>query len=107
MPDRIKKHPKREERIGHQWFKPSFEQTALKYFRKRSVASITVSAHTPSYLQPSTVGELTLHLLRNSGLEVNVPPADKPKLLIQLENRAAGVNTNKEAGGKDKKKKKK
>ena len=107
MPDRIKKHPKREERIGHQWFKPSFEQRALKYFRQRSVGSINLTQNSNRDYAPSTIAELALHLLRKSELGVPVPPEDKPKLLITLENRGKSTGQTKEAGGKEKKKKKK
>lgn len=105
MPDRIKKHPKREERVGHQWFKPSFEEKMVKYFRRRGVESIPVGDKMSKAMPVYSYAELALHLLRQTGLEKNVPVADKPKLLAQIHGRAT-AGSKKEDGGKEKKKKK-
>lgn len=106
MPDRLRKHPKRDERQGHQWFQPAFETKARKYFRDKSVTSITLNESSARPRAPQTYAELALELLRVSGAEQNIPPADKAKLLKQLEDRAAGIGTKKEDGDKKKKKKK-
>jgi len=105
MPDRVKKHPKREERVGHQWFKPSFEENMLKYFRGRGVEALSVGSNSKKFNSVHSYAEYALHLLRQSGAEQNVPTADKPKLLAALHARAAG-GSKKEEGGKEKKKKK-
>lgn len=102
MPDRLKKHPKREERAGHQWFKPAFEEDALKYFRKKSVASMTPAKIAKLELPISTIMEYTLELARKAG-HPDIPPADRNKLLIKLQSKAASKK--KDDGGKEKKKK--
>jgi hypothetical protein len=103
MPDRLKKHPKRGERVGHQWFKPSFEQKALKYFRDKSIENIDLKAVPAQGRSVTSYGELFLHLMRATGTKV--APADQPKLLQQLKSKTSGA-AKKEDGAKDKKKKK-
>lgn len=105
MPDRLRKFPKREERQGHQWFKPTFEQKALRYFRDKSVNTAPITAEESSPRSPFTYAELALHLLRR--IEPGVPPADKPKLMQRLEARAAGGASGQKSDGDKKKKKKK
>lgn len=107
MPDRLRKFPKREERQGHQWFKPTFEQKAMRYFRNKSVNTASFSAEEGKPRSPFTYAELALHLLRVSGIEQNVPAADKPKLMQRLEARASGAASGQKADGDKKKKKKK
>lgn len=103
MPDRLKKHPGREERTGHKWFKPSFEEEAIKYFKKKSISSMTLGKLASQPRPISTILEFALDGLRQSG-EPGVPPLDKNKLLMKLEARAQG-GKKKEEGGKEKKKK--
>lgn len=107
MPDRLRKYPKRDERQGHQWFKPSFQQKAEKYFHEKHVSSISLTANTDRLHSPYTYAELALHLLRVTGIAQNVPPQDKNKLLQQLEARASGASSSQKDGGEKKKKKKK
>lgn len=106
MPDRVRKYPKREERTGHQWFKPTFQQKAERYFRDKSVNKTSFNADLTKPTSPFTYAELALHLLRVTGGQ-NVPPVDKPKLLVQLEARASGASTGQKTDGEKKKKKKK
>lgn len=104
MPDRLRKYPKRDQRIGHQWFRPTFDQTALKYFRLRGVEAISLGEKAAKFHDPMTHVEVALHYMQKTGMKV--PPADKPKLLVTLEKKLAGTSSESDGAGKKEKKKK-